>query len=138
MRAEPDLELVASIVRRAGLDCVVEGTGPQRRLRARRPGGRGPGVSAGWTGRTGWVGPDGARHRVPDPDPRGLAAVVVAQALHPDPARPLTHAEAGACGLAGALLWCGPGTSVGTDPIADPQEDPWHSPQGTPSPTSSS
>jgi hypothetical protein len=100
----PDLDLVAEIVRRAGLDCRVEGAAPDRWVRARCVGEDGPGVLVGADG---WIGPASSarRRRVRHLDARRLAAIVVAQTLLPDRSDVLTHAEAGACGLTDALCW---------------------------------
>jgi hypothetical protein len=110
-----DLDLVAHIVRRAGLDCRVdEGSPSSTVLRARKPA-RDP---APWTVAAGtclsspltplaFVGPTGSTRTrlLRDPDERRLAALIVLQALRDDPHELLTHEEASASGLAGNLVW---------------------------------
>jgi hypothetical protein len=126
MRADPgtppalDLDLTADIVRRAGLECTISGTGPHRHLRARRPhpdaltATHSPpqahdGDSDTVADAEGWVrsGGAGSGRRVRRPDARRVAATVIAHTLlpHRDRDRPLTHAEARACGLAEDLCW---------------------------------
>ncbi|WP_433502605.1 hypothetical protein ACQP04_22835 [Pseudonocardia halophobica] len=107
-----DVELVAQIVRRAGLDCRIDGTSPFL-LRARTA----ARDHAPWTVIAGtchnhpapraFVGPAGStRTRVlREPDERHLAALVVLQALRRDPHELLTHDEASASGLADNLIW---------------------------------
>ncbi|MCE3555667.1 hypothetical protein LWC33_30005 [Pseudonocardia sp. RS11V-5] len=109
--APVDLALVAEIVRRAGLDCRVD-PAPPGALRARRAHGPGPWtVSAGScreaTAPLAFVGPTGSSRTrlLRNPDERHLAALVVLQALRPDPDEPFTHDEAAACGLADDLIW---------------------------------
>jgi hypothetical protein len=111
--APVDLELVAEIVRRAGLDCRVDPPHPPGALRARRPGRD----AAKWTVSAGscsatavplaFVGPtDSPRARLlRNPDERHLAALVVLQALREDPDELFTQDEATACGLAEDLIW---------------------------------
>lgn len=109
-----DLDLVAHIVRRAGLDCRVDGTPATAALRARRAD-CGPaswtvvaGVcGAGPTTPVAFVGPTGSTSTrlVRDPDERHLAALVLLQALRDDPQEPFTHDEASASGLAVDLIW---------------------------------
>jgi hypothetical protein len=108
-----DLDMVAEIVRRAGLDCRVD-PHTSEVLLARRTASR-PGpwtVTAGTfssaaTRSRAFVGPaDSTRTRVlRTPDERHLAALVVLQALRDDPRELLTHDEAAACGLADDLNW---------------------------------
>lgn len=115
-RAGPDLELVAVIVRRAGLDCRTDGD-PRGHLRARRTD-RGPGSWSVIAGRCpaptqgAFVGPVGGSWtwQLRDTDERRLAALVVLQALRDDPTEPFTHDEATACGLADGLVRSVPGT----------------------------
>lgn len=112
-----DLELVAHIVRRAGLDCRVEEASSPRTLRARRTN-RDP---APWTVTAGisradpttslaFVGPAGSAltRLVRDPDERHLAALVVLQAHRDDPEELFSHDEASASGLAIDLVWACP------------------------------
>jgi hypothetical protein len=107
-----DLDVVAQIVRRAGLDCQVSPSSTA--LRARRPA-RGP---APWTVAAGicrgypltplaFVGPTGSTRTrlLRDPDERHLAALIVLQAHRDDPHELLTHDEASASGLAANLVW---------------------------------
>lgn len=99
------------ILRRTGLDCeLVRKHGADPLLRARRPG------SPTWTVHAGpcrigtepriagaFVGPAGSARvrRLREPDERQVAALVMAQALHPDPGRPLTDDTASALGIDG-------------------------------------
>ncbi|MFC5948255.1 hypothetical protein ACFQH9_08200 [Pseudonocardia lutea] len=107
-----DLELVAEIVRRAGLDCRPDPhrNGALRARRAARDSGTWT-VSAGRCGGTeaplAYVGPAGSpRARLlRNPDERRLAALVVLQALREDPDELVTHDEAIVCGLADDLVW---------------------------------
>lgn len=109
-----DLELVAGIVRRAGLDCQVDGAPSSAVLRARKAA-RAP---APWTvvaglctdhpaGSLAFVGPTHCTRTrlLRDPDERRLAALVVLQGLREDPHELLTHDEASASGLADGLVW---------------------------------
>lgn len=107
-----NLDLVAEIVRRAGLDCHVDRHSPGA-LRARKAG-RDP---AAWTVNAGsysdtavslaFVGPTSSpRTRLlRNPDERHLAALIVLQALRDDPEELFTYDEAIACGLADDLMW---------------------------------
>ncbi|ALL79566.1 hypothetical protein AD006_30640 (plasmid) [Pseudonocardia sp. EC080610-09] len=88
----------------------MNGTGPHRQLRARRPLADSStelddadvvADSDGWF-RPGGTGP---RRRARATDARRLAAIVIAYTLLPDRDRALTHDEAGACGLADDLYW---------------------------------
>ena len=111
--APVDLELVAKIVRRAGLDCRVDPHHSPGALRARRLDRDGAvwTVSAGRCSDTGvplaFVGPTASSRARPlrNPDERHLAALVVLQALREDPGELFTHDEATACGLADDLIW---------------------------------
>lgn len=109
-----DFELVALIVRRAGLDCQVEEASSPPILLARRTNCD----PAPWTVTAGtclagpttslvFVGPAGAARTrlVLDPDERHLAALVVLQAHRDDPEELFSHDEASAAGLAVDLVW---------------------------------
>ncbi|ODU04374.1 MAG: hypothetical protein ABS81_10770 [Pseudonocardia sp. SCN 72-86] len=107
-----DLNLVAEIARRAGLDCRLDNQSPAA-VHARRAGCG----AAAWTVSAGictdtavplaFVGPTNSpRTRLlRNPDERHLAALIVLQALRDDPEELLTHDEAAACGLADGLMW---------------------------------
>ncbi|GAY08222.1 hypothetical protein [Pseudonocardia sp. N23] len=111
LRATRALELVAEIVRRAGLDCRSDPDDDDVVL-ARRPApANGPWtVRAGWcaddSGARAFVGPaDGHRARlVRSRNSRSLAALILVQALRDDPDELVSLGEAAACGLAGHLL----------------------------------
>jgi hypothetical protein len=115
--ADVDMALVARIVGRAGVRCVLEEPVPGMPTILAEPRGR-----AGWAVRAtlsahrehaylAWVGPNdgdgdgdgggdgGAALCVPEPDERHLAALIVAQSLRADPAQALTVDEIDALGL---------------------------------------
>ncbi|GAA4707073.1 hypothetical protein GCM10023215_54840 [Pseudonocardia yuanmonensis] len=109
---EIDLQLVAQIVRRAGLDCRVDKNPAATVLHARKA------MDApAWTVIAGtcadpstplaFIGlTDSIRTRVVrDPDERHLAALIVLQVLRNNPHELLTYDEAAASGLADNLIW---------------------------------
>lgn len=103
------------IVRRTGLDCeVVRQDGADPVLRVRSPG------SPTWTVHAGlsrdgsdgrpagaYVGPAASPRvrRVGGADERQLAALIVAQALDPDPTQALSQDTISALGLEGGMRW---------------------------------
>jgi hypothetical protein len=108
----PDLALVAQIVRRAGVHCVLERPDGGAATLLAEP--REAGDRVHWTvratlhdargGRAGHacVGPNhahGRAVRLRDPDERHLAALIVAQALRADPDEALTADEVDVLGL---------------------------------------
>ncbi len=108
-----DLQLVVEIVHRAGLDCeLVRRQNAHPVIRAR------PSSSRAWTARAGlcsadprhpagpFVGPADSPQRrlLHEPDERQVAALVIAQALHPDPSTIVSSEEVSALGLDRAVL----------------------------------
>lgn len=109
---EIDLQLVAQIVRRAGLDCQVDKTHATTTLHARKAMGDPAwtviaGISSDPSTPLTFIGPtDSTRTRLlRDPDERHLAALIVLQAQRDNPRELLTHDEATASGLADNLIW---------------------------------
>ncbi|MHA6797714.1 hypothetical protein ACVGVM_30050 (plasmid) [Pseudonocardia bannensis] len=107
-----DLQLVAQIVRRAGLDCRVDKTPSVTALHARRAmcdpawtviAGtcNGPSTPLAFIATTASTG----RRLLRDPDERHFAALIVLQALRDNPHELLTYDEARAFGLADSLIW---------------------------------
>lgn len=108
-----DFQLVAEIVRLAGLDCRVERR-PAEVLRARPIASRSDlwTVTAGSSRSTdaprrAFVGPVGSTsvRLVRIADERHLAALVVLQAFRENPDEPLTYDEVAACGLVEGVIW---------------------------------
>jgi hypothetical protein len=121
LRADTDMDLVARIIRAAGVPCVLDiGRGTSTIWAEPRPAHASPtsGNGTAWTvqvvqRRSGsaeeiWVGPArGGRPTVrvrPGSDERELAALVVAQALRVDPCLPLSPEEADAAGLGRSIF----------------------------------